>query len=294
MKSSLTSKTKIKSMNLVVPLHRYHVLKNERYPYLNFNLVQQIPRNLRLTYLHAFQSYVWNTMVSKRIATYGLNPIIGDLVFPHETSVEVPLDEEGEEAAEPTTDNLTEKNNEESTGTDSGAKPKKHPIVLDATNLSHYTINDVVLPLPGFEIIYPANEVAQWYTEILESEGMADLGFKQSVKTYNLGGTYRRILCKPTDMQWRFVRYDDPTLSLVRSDADRLFNAQPHEGVKDGAYVALIVEMTLPTSAYATMALREATKMDMSPQFQTTLNDAGTSRAHQQPEAKRLRTEVDA
>ncbi len=169
-------------MNLVVPLHRYHVLKNERYPYLNFNLVQQIPRNLRLTYLHAFQSYVWNTMVSKRIATYGLNPIIGDLVFPHETSVEVPLDEEGEEAAEPTTDNLTEKNNEESTGTDSGAKPKKHPIVLDATNLSHYTINDVVLPLPGFEIIYPANEVAQWYTEILESEGMADLGFKQSVK----------------------------------------------------------------------------------------------------------------
>lgn len=64
--------------------------------------------------------------------------------------------------------------------------------------------------------------------------------------------------------------------------------------VLDGAYMALIVEMTLPTSAYATMALREATKMDMSPQFQTTLNDAGTSRAHQQPEAKRLRTEVDA
>jgi tRNA pseudouridine13 synthase len=58
--------------------------------------------------------------------------------------------------------------------------------------------------------------------------------------------------------------------------------------VIDGVYGALIVEFTLPASAYATMALREVTKIDMSPQFQSTLNDAGTSK-QQEPESKRIK-----
>ena len=38
------------------------------------------PRTTRLLYLHSYQSYVWNCMVSRRIELYGHQPTVGDLV----------------------------------------------------------------------------------------------------------------------------------------------------------------------------------------------------------------------
>ncbi len=34
-----------------------------------------------MTYIHAYQSIIWNKVVSKRVKKYGLVPIIGDLVY---------------------------------------------------------------------------------------------------------------------------------------------------------------------------------------------------------------------
>ena len=132
----------------------------------------QIPRNLRLTYLHAYQSYVWNTMVSKRIARYGLQPVVGDLVYPREEEVE----EELEDAADGESGTVAEDDKME----DAKEKKKVQPLVLDESNVGNYNMYDVVLPLPGYDVIYPANEVAQWYNEQLETDEMS--GFKQNVK----------------------------------------------------------------------------------------------------------------
>lgn len=41
----------------------------------------QIPRPLRTMYVHAYQSYIWNAVVSERIKLSADQPIVGDLVY---------------------------------------------------------------------------------------------------------------------------------------------------------------------------------------------------------------------
>jgi len=50
----------------------------------------QIPRNLRTMYVHAYQSYLWNLVVSERIKLSATEPLVGDLVFEGASADEEP------------------------------------------------------------------------------------------------------------------------------------------------------------------------------------------------------------
>lgn len=143
----------------------------------------QIPRNLRLTYIHAYQSLIWNKVVSKRVEKYGLAPIVGDLVYaPGSSGPEADSEIDNELVAD---DDEVEPEKDGEQKDDSNQRAQRNQrkvIAIDSETIKNYTIYDVLLPLPGYGITYPANEVAGWYTELLEADGLGDKGLKHTVK----------------------------------------------------------------------------------------------------------------
>ncbi|XP_048864936.1 pseudouridylate synthase 7 homolog isoform X1 [Brienomyrus brachyistius] len=190
-----------------------------------------IPRNNRLMYIHSYQSYVWNTMVSRRVQDFGQKAVKGDLVLRGGTA---------------------------------------H--VLSEEEAEKHTIHDVVMPLPGFDVIYPTHHIGQAYKDMLASDDLDINNMRHKIRDYSLAGAYRRILIRPRDVSWEVSHYDDPRIPLVHTDVEKLEGKPPPVFPKEGKYRALRMEFSLPSSTYATMAIREVLKMDTSIKNQTQLN----------------------
>lgn len=90
-------------------------------------------------------------------------------------------------------------------------------------------------------------------------------------REYTLGGSYRKILQLPKDLSWAVLRYTDPDVALAQADEDKLLGFDPPVITEDGKFMALQIQLTLGTAAYATMALREITKAETSSHFQSNL-----------------------
>ncbi|XP_051771673.1 pseudouridylate synthase 7 homolog [Ctenopharyngodon idella] len=190
-----------------------------------------IPRNNRLMYIHSYQSYVWNSMVSKRVEAFGLRAVEGDLIL------------RGGSAH-----------------------------VLSADEAEKHSIHDVVMPLPGFDVIYPTHSVGRGYRDMLSADDLDIDNMRHKVRDYSLAGAYRKVLTRPSDVSWELIQYDDPRVPLVHTDVEKLENAPAPVYLTEGKYRALKMEFSLPSSTYATMAVREVLKMDTSIKNQTQLN----------------------
>ena len=161
----------------------------------------QIPRNLRLMYIHAYQSYVWNAIVSERIRTYGCNrPIVGDLVF-ETTKAAVDMDVDVENETSAIDDGLEDlsdfsltifasgiTNNlcsvQPSTSDKKARKSYVAPRIRTLTedDLDNYTIFDVIMPLPGTDVAYPGGKLGERYREFLRMDGLDPDNFVRKQK----------------------------------------------------------------------------------------------------------------
>ena len=263
--------------------------------------ISTLPRTMRMMYVRALQSYIWNFMVSTRLKLDANNVIEGDLVYierADEVSVQATSQSQSTEisSAEESTDSH---NVGDDTMDDNIDMNKVHIVTADDITNTRFKLTDVVLPLPGYRMQYPRHQVTESYDELLMSIGLERDHFSQSaLKEYRLSGQYRRILATATNVTVQRFMYSYPTRPLKLSDLQAMQQQQQQqeeeqaatstslssvtESTPDGHLLALVLSFDLPASSYATMLIRELTRQSTS-----VLEQKNLHAQHQQNETKR-------
>ncbi|XP_040266661.1 pseudouridylate synthase 7 homolog-like protein isoform X1 [Bufo bufo] len=135
-----------------------------------------IPHSMRIFYIHAYCSKVWNEAASYRIATFGSRVVEGDLVLHNHNAIEI-----------------------------TSLSDRVHIVTAAEEEVEAYSMHQVVLPMPGHSIKYPTNQVGEWYKEALASAGLQSCKFRVGTLQLNIPGCYRHIIKYPHHLIYELV-----------------------------------------------------------------------------------------
>eukprot|EP01126_Amoeba_proteus_P021447 TRINITY_DN2179_c0_g1_i3.p1 TRINITY_DN2179_c0_g1~~TRINITY_DN2179_c0_g1_i3.p1 ORF type:complete len:277 (-),score=54.33 TRINITY_DN2179_c0_g1_i3:67-897(-) len=137
------------------------------------NAFSTLPPNVRLMYLHAYQSYIWNNAASKRIKMQEtLSVMVGDLVL------------KGDEVIHVTPDNI-----------------------------GMFHVKDIQIPLPGHSVMFPKHELTEYMKELMEKDELDMFNMRRAQSFYSLPGQYRPLIriCNMFNYTIRkYNHYDEP------------------------------------------------------------------------------------
>lgn len=228
---------------------------------------ERLPRHMRLMYVHAYQSYIFNMAASKRIELFGYKVAVGDLVVTDLSALKQRSidDDDGAE-----NENIDAS---ESDNVDMKAKKPAYDavkIIKSEEEAKQYAMTNVVLPLPGIDVLLPQNEIGQYIRDLLEKDGMT-MAFEND-KTFFISGDYRPIIVKPIDFEFHVLRYENPDAELQTNEHPEyvLENGGTEKKldiVPDGKRVALQLIFSLPSSSYASCLVRELVKQPFDQAF---------------------------
>ncbi len=203
---------------------------------------RQLPHSQRTMYVHAWQSHIWNTLASKRIEAAGAggptSVQAGDLVKVDEI----------------------ENENGKETHADAPAKCKVRRVTKEDIQCGRYSMSDIVLPLPGNGIeLFPSHgpTTREDYERELHKQGLSfdAISFKhQKSRDCRLKGVYRHVVAKPIQGSIKF----QIACRGKRDEKDE--NEEDEEGT--GKLPPIIVQFALQKSSYATMVIRELTRLN--------------------------------
>ncbi|TYZ66296.1 hypothetical protein PybrP1_010382 [[Pythium] brassicae (nom. inval.)] len=230
--------------------------------------IQCIPRHLRMMYTHSYQSFVWNMVASDRVSQFASDaPVVGDLVIPHDAVAAALLDEFVAVDETDATAAVPLDGDDGDAGSERAPKRPKvgasiaAPVLVTAENIAQFSVYDVVLPLPGYDIAYPENGLRARYEEILAADGVDFESLQRATNSeYHLPGSFRHLLKKPLAVSHEIKLYEDPTVPLLETDVDRLEGRAVQASIPGAKLRALCLDFQLNSSSYATMAVRELLK----------------------------------
>ncbi|NXK94845.1 PUS7L protein, partial [Formicarius rufipectus] len=162
-----------------------------------------IPHSLRVFYIHAYCSKIWNEAASYRLKLYGLKVVEGDLVFSEENDESISLND------------------------------KVHVVTASEESAKKYSIYQVVLPMVGHSIKYPSNKVGQWYHERLSKDELEMCRFRVSPLQLNIPGCYRLILKNVQNLSYfleggeKGIKIEDNHLNYLKVSLHISFDLDP-------------------------------------------------------------------
>jgi tRNA pseudouridine13 synthase len=232
-------------------------------------------------YVHAYQSLVWNTVAGKRWTTYGDKVVEGDLVLVNEhrdkeaataTKTDTTIDQDGEMIINPS-------GTENANAADADFE-RARALTADEAASGNYSIWDIVLPQPGFDVEYPNNAIGDFYKEFMASEKGGQLdphNMRRPWREVSLSGGYRKFLSRPLrPLEFTVHAYLKEDEQFVETDLQRLGRKRDvgknakvqgdvvmdegEEKEEEVSKLAVVLKLQLASSQYATMALRELMK----------------------------------
>lgn len=193
--------------------------------------VMRLDRTTRNLYVHAFQSHMWNTVVSRRFRKYGLKVFPGDLIH-------------------------------------AGSAEENYNVrIITEEEVERMEITQILMPMVGSMTRFPQNKMKDLYTELFKELKLDESIFVGLDKQWNVKGSYRSMIVRPENFEYKIKRYNDPTDCLL---TDRPFFDEDTE--KDcseptGKHLAVELKFFLPKGAFATMCIRELTKAKTTSHF---------------------------
>ncbi|XP_029471211.1 pseudouridylate synthase 7 homolog-like protein isoform X3 [Rhinatrema bivittatum] len=180
-----------------------------------------IPHSMRIFYVHAYCSKVWNEAASYRLKTYGSRVVEGDLVSWEAGTDETPLSD------------------------------RVHVVTASEETSKTYALHQVILPMLGHNIRYPDNKVGEWYFEMLGKDELQKCTFRNSLLQLNIPGCYRHIVKYPRHLSYVI---EDSENVLDSKDGTKELNSTL------SSKPSLSISFELDSSCYATVCLREIMK----------------------------------
>ena len=188
-------------------------------------------------YVHAYQSYLWNRLVSARIRRYGARPVAGDMF-----SDGTVLDDAAAARADIADVQMPMPGSDVHLG---GWLAELYAELLAADGLTPASLASARQPC------VPA-----------DSE-------------YRLRGSRRQMVQRPRELSCELVPYSDADAALCATDEERLIDAvraqhdmpplvAPPAAPTSAPLLALKLVFQLPPSSYATILLREVLRTDTS------------------------------
>jgi tRNA pseudouridine13 synthase len=263
-----------------------------------------IHKTMRMMFIHAVQSLLWNQCATYRMNTYGLQAVVGDLVL----------------APAATTENNDRNSNEPyniNDNQDTEGCPEVK--VLNEADVieRRYKLEDIVLPLIGVKTRNPENSVGTYMQSLLTERYNIRIEMIEQMekqRDFHCSGDYRKVICRPTDIRYEIIEYIDEFQPLLQTDFMKLNgidvphrnsnysvslnnitgnaniasvtdSATPATSMQEGEntvkdiitpslkhkLIGMAISFTLPSSAYATICLRELMKRPTSSEYQREL-----------------------